>query len=86
MVTILPRETPVLLRLAGTKGDGVANAQQMKYFSMTLLKAIETTGFNGTLGAKTFATTVYDYTTDPHYYVLGRRKVAWHSTISRLRL
>jgi hypothetical protein len=41
---------------------------------MTFAKAIETTGFNGTLGAKTFATTVYDYTTNPHYYVLGKEK------------
>jgi hypothetical protein len=71
---VLPRETPVLLRLSGTKGDGVANAQQTKYFAMTFAKAIETTGFNGTLGAKTFATTVYDYTTNPNYYVLGKEK------------
>jgi sialidase-1 len=71
---VLPRETPVLLTLKGAKGDGVVNAQQTKYFSMTFAKAIETTGFNGTLGAKTFATTVYDYTTNPNYYVLGKEK------------
>jgi hypothetical protein len=69
---VLPRETPVLLRMSGAKGNGVV--QKTMYFPMTIAKAIETTGFNGTLGAKTFATTVYDYTTNPNYYVLGKEK------------
>jgi hypothetical protein len=69
---VLPRETPVLLRMSGAKGNGVV--QKTMYFPMTFAKAIETTGFNGTLGAKTFATTVYDYTTNPNYYVLGKEK------------
>jgi hypothetical protein len=69
---VLPRETPVLLRKSGAKGDGIV--QTTIYLQPTLAKTIVSTGFNGTLGAKTFATTVYDYTTNPNYYVLGKEK------------
>lgn len=71
---VLPRETPVLLRKSGFKGDGVTNCQQMIYLQPTFAQAITATGFSGTLGAKTFATSVYDYTTNPNYYVLGKEK------------
>jgi sialidase-1 len=69
---VLPRETPVLLRKSGAKGDGIV--QTTIYLQPTLAKTIVSTGFSGTLGAKTFATTVYDYTTNPNYYVLGKEK------------
>ena len=69
---VLPRETPVLLRMSGKQNVG--DAQTTIYLQPTLAKAIVSTGFNGTLGAKTFATTVYNYTTNPNYYVLGKEK------------
>jgi hypothetical protein len=69
---VLPRETPVLLRMSGKQNVG--DAQTTIYLQPTLAKTIVSTGFNGTLGAKTFATTVYDYTTNPNYYVLGKEK------------
>ena len=67
---ILPYETPVLLSMVGGKGSTYP-ASKTIYLQPAKHHDIVTTGFNGTLGQKTF--TDYDPSTNANYFILGKK-------------
>lgn len=70
---VLPRETPVLLMMPGSKGDGVT--EKTIYLRPALAqKIIDNTGFNGTLGKKTFAKGEYNPDANHNIYILSKKE------------
>lgn len=67
---ILPYETPVLLSIDGGEGSTYP-ASKTIYLQPAKHHDIVTTGFNGTLGQKTF--TDYDPSTNANYFILGKK-------------
>ena len=67
---VLPYETPVLLSMDGGKGSTYA-ASKTIYLQPAKHHDIVTTGFNGTLGQKTF--TDYDPSINAKYFILGKK-------------
>lgn len=87
---VLPRETPVLLCMAGEKNDG--KVQTTEYLHPALAQTIVETGLNGSLGKKKLQSednTASNYynTGDKTYYVLSKKngRVAFY-WLSKLEL
>lgn len=66
---ILPRETPVLLKMTRTDND--ADVQKTVYLMPCEAQTIQATGFQGTLGKQTFAN--YDPNENHNYYILSKK-------------
>lgn len=76
-LAVLPRETPVLLVMAGAKGDG--KVQTTEFFHPALARPKVETGLKGVLGKKILQDTdksgsYYYSTDDKDIYVLSKKK------------
>lgn len=69
---VLPRESAVLLQM--THEDGDEEVQKTEYLMpMPAQTFLSSTGFSGTLGKKTFTDEEYDPTSNPNFYILGKK-------------
>ncbi len=69
---ILPYETPVLLRIEGGQGDSYPVSKTI-YLQAAKHHDIQETGFEGSLGMKTFTSEEYNPNDNANFFILGKK-------------